>query len=92
MCVTPGTNASANFDAGGIVEGAKPGSVVVDHSTIDPDGARRVAAALESRGVHMLDAPVSGGAAVADAGALSIIVGGEEHVLDRVRPVLQCYG
>lgn len=77
---------------GGIVEGAKPGSVVVDHSTIDPDGARRVAAALESRGVHMLDAPVSGGAAVADAGALSIMVGGDEHVLDRVRPVLQCYG
>lgn len=77
---------------GGIVEGAQPGSVVVDHSTIDPDGARRVAAALESRGVHMLDAPVSGGAAVADAGTLSIMVGGDERTLERVRPILQCYG
>lgn len=77
---------------GGIVEGAKPGSVVVDHSTIDPDGARRIAAALESRGVPMLDAPVSGGAAVADAGTLSIMVGGDETTLERVRPILQCYG
>ena len=77
---------------GGIVEGAKPGSVVVDHSTIDPDGARRIAAALALRGVQMLDAPVSGGAAVADAGTLSIMVGGDERVLDRVRPILQCYG
>lgn len=77
---------------GGIVEGAQPGSVVVDHSTIDPDGARRIAAALESRGVQMLDAPVSGGAAVADAGTLSIMVGGDERTLERVRPILQCYG
>jgi 3-hydroxyisobutyrate dehydrogenase-like beta-hydroxyacid dehydrogenase len=77
---------------GGIVEGAPPGSVVVDHSTIDPDGARRIAAGLESRGVQMLDAPVSGGAAVAEAGGLSSMVGGGERVLDRVRPILQCYG
>ena len=48
--------------ARGIIEGARPGSVVVDHSTIDPDGARRVASALKARGIDMLDAPVSGGA------------------------------
>lgn len=76
----------------GIIHAAKPGSVVVDHSTIDPDGARHVASRLESRSVHMLDAPVSGGAAVAEAGVLSVMVGGDERVLDRVRPILQCYG
>src|SRR5687767_5172906 len=46
----------------GVLEGAKPGSVVIDHSTIEPDGARKIAAALEARGIHLLDAPVSGGA------------------------------
>jgi len=76
----------------GIVEGAQAGSVIVDHSTIEPDGARRVARALQARGIHMLDAPVSGGAAVAEAGALSIMAGGDEGVLARVRPILACYG
>ena len=76
----------------GIIEGAHAGSVVVDHSTIDPDGARRIASALKSRAIDMLDAPVSGGPAVADAGTLSIMAGGEEAVLERVRPILECYG
>jgi 2-hydroxy-3-oxopropionate reductase len=78
--------------AKGIVEGASPGSVVIDHSTIAPDAARRIAAALRSSGIEMLDAPVSGGVAMAEAGALSIMVGGAETALERVRPVLQCYG
>ena len=76
----------------GLIEGARSGSVVVDHSTIDPDGARTIAAALKARGIDMLDAPVSGGAAVAEAGTLSIMVGGDESVLDRCRPILSCYG
>lgn len=75
----------------GIIEGARPGSVVVDHSTIEPDGARRIAAALRARGVEMIDAPVSGGPAVAAAGRLSMMAGGDEAVLDRIRPVLACY-
>ena len=65
--------------------------MVVDHSTIEPGGARRVAAGLKTRGIDMLDAPVSGGAAVAEAGALSIMAGGDETVLDRMRPILECY-
>ncbi|HKY22467.1 MAG TPA: NAD(P)-dependent oxidoreductase [Vicinamibacterales bacterium] len=76
----------------GILEGARAGSAVVDHSTIDPDGARRIASALKARGIDMLDAPVSGGAAMAEAGTLSIMVGGDEAVLDRCRPMLECYG
>jgi 3-hydroxyisobutyrate dehydrogenase-like beta-hydroxyacid dehydrogenase len=76
----------------GIIEGAKPGSVVVDHSTIDPDGARRIASALSARAIEMIDAPVSGGAAVVEAGSLSIMAGGDEGVLERIRPILECYG
>ncbi len=77
---------------GGIIEGARAGAIVVDHSTIEPAGARKVASTLQSRGIEMLDAPVSGGAAVAEAGTLSIMVGGNEAALDRVRPILACYG
>lgn len=76
----------------GIAESANQGTVVVDHSTIDPDGARRISAALKARGIEMIDAPVSGGAAVAAAGTLTIMAGGDERVLDRVRPILECYG
>ena len=78
--------------ARGIVEGARPGSIVVDHSTIVPDGARRIASALHARGISMLDAPVSGGAAAAAAGTLSIMVGGDEAALERARPALESYG
>jgi 2-hydroxy-3-oxopropionate reductase len=76
----------------GVAEGARVGSVVIDHSTIDPEGARRIASALKARGIDMLDAPVSGGAAVAEDGTLSIMAGGDEGVLARCRPILECYG
>jgi 2-hydroxy-3-oxopropionate reductase len=78
--------------AGGIADGAAPGTIVVDHSTIVPDGARRIATALAARSIIMLDAPVSGGATAAAAGTLSIMVGGDEAALERARPVLECYG
>jgi 2-hydroxy-3-oxopropionate reductase len=75
----------------GVASGARPGALVVDHSTIAPDGARRVAAALAAGGVEMLDAPVSGGAAAAEAASLAVMAGGSEAALDRARPVLSCY-
>jgi 2-hydroxy-3-oxopropionate reductase len=78
--------------SGGIAAGARAGSIVVDHSTIAPDGARRIAAALTTRGIEMLDAPVTGGGDVAAAGALTIMVGGRAEALERCRPVLACYG
>jgi 3-hydroxyisobutyrate dehydrogenase-like beta-hydroxyacid dehydrogenase len=68
------------------------GSIVVDHSTIHPHGARRIASAVRARGIEMLDAPVSGGAALAEAGGLSIMVGGDEAAFARSRPILECYG
>jgi 2-hydroxy-3-oxopropionate reductase len=76
----------------GVIEGARPGSVLIDHSTISPAGARRIAAQLKTRGVEMLDAPVSGGAAAAEAGTLAIMVGGEEAVLEQCRPILEAFG
>src|SRR6185436_17847383 len=75
----------------GIARGARPGAVVVDHSTIAPDGARRIAGALRSQGVEMLDAPVSGGSMAAEAGTLAIMIGGSAAGVDRVTPVLSSY-
>jgi 2-hydroxy-3-oxopropionate reductase len=75
----------------GVVRSARPGSLVVDHSTISPDGARRIAGELLARGIEMLDAPVSGGSAAAEAGTLAIMVGGSGDALDRARPILARY-
>jgi 2-hydroxy-3-oxopropionate reductase len=75
----------------GIAVGARPGSLVIDHSTIDPGGAQRIAWELQTRGVEMIDAPVSGGAAAAEAGTLAIMVGGSTAGLERANPVLSCY-
>ena len=75
----------------GIAGGARPGSMVIDHSTIDPDGARRIASRLQAQGVEMLDAPVSGGAAAAEAGTLAIMAGGSTSAFERAYPLLSCY-
>lgn len=76
----------------GVAEGAAPGSVVIDMSTIAPGTAREVAAALEAKGIDMLDAPVSGGEQGAIDATLAIMVGGRPEVLERVRPLLQALG
>ena len=77
--------------AQGIASGARAGSLVVDHSTIAPDGARRIASALEVHGVEMVDAPVSGGSMAAAAGTLAIMIGGSKAAVERVTPVLSSY-
>lgn len=88
------TNAVEQIALGeqGIIHGAKPGSVVIDMSTISPVGTRRIAARLKEHGVEMLDAPVSGGALGAEAATLSIMVGGEAGVFERCKPLLECLG
>ena len=73
----------------GIIQGAHPGLVFVDNSTIKPASARRIAEVLGQRGVHCLDAPVSGGDIGARQGTLAIMVGGPEQALEKVMPVLQ---
>ena len=76
----------------GILEGAAPGTVVVDMSTIAPAVSRSLAARCKERGVPFLDAPVSGGTQGAAAGTLAIMVGGEREAFERVQPVLQAMG
>ena len=76
----------------GIIEGAKPGLLFVDMSTISPIVSKKVGAALGAKGVKMLDAPVSGGEKGAIDAALSIMVGGDKAVFDQVMPIFQAMG
>jgi 2-hydroxy-3-oxopropionate reductase len=77
---------------GGIIEGAHPGLVLVDNSTIKPVTARHIAEVLEAKGVLSLDAPVSGGDVGARNATLTVMVGGPEEALERAMPVLQAMG
>jgi 2-hydroxy-3-oxopropionate reductase len=76
----------------GIVEGARPGLIFADMSTISPIVTQKIGKALEPKGVRMLDAPVSGGEQGAINAALSIMVGGDRAVFDQVLPVFQAMG
>jgi len=75
----------------GLLAGAAHGCVVALHSTILPGTAREVGAAAAERGVSVLDAPVTGGAAGARAGALTVMVGGDAEAVERARPFLECF-
>ena len=76
----------------GLIADARQGSLLIDCSTIDVGTARQVAAAAAEAGFDMLDAPVSGGVAGAEAASLTIMVGGEESAFERARPVLAAMG
>ncbi|MBE2197313.1 MAG: NAD-binding protein [Anaerolinea sp.] len=76
----------------GVIHGARPGSLVVDHSTISPLATQEMAAQLAEKGVHMLDAPISGGSEGAANGTLSIMVGGDAAQFDRALPAFQAMG
>ena len=76
----------------GTIRGAKPGSMLVDMSTISPNATIEVAEKLDAQGIEMLDAPVSGGEAEARDGTLSIMVGGKPEVYERVRPLFEVLG
>jgi 3-hydroxyisobutyrate dehydrogenase-like beta-hydroxyacid dehydrogenase len=77
---------------GGVMEGLKSHSIVVDMSTIDPSVSRKIAKVLREKEIHMLDAPVSGGQMGAEAGTLAIIVGGEEEIFKRCLPIFKAMG
>jgi 2-hydroxy-3-oxopropionate reductase len=71
---------------------ARPGTVFIDMSTIAPAGAVRIGRALAARGLHFVDAPVSGGPIGAETASLTIMVGADAAVLERVKPVFECLG
>jgi 3-hydroxyisobutyrate dehydrogenase len=83
---------AALFDAPGIAHALRPGTTVIDMSSCNPDGTRRLAATLADRGVTLIDAPVSGGVARARDGTLAIMAGGDAAAIERVRPVLAAIG
>lgn len=76
----------------GIIDSARPGLIYIDMSSIAPETAKRVAAALSVKGVRCLDAPVSGGESGAKNATLSIMVGGEAALLEEVQPLLGVMG
>ena len=78
--------------AEGLLAGLARGALLVDCTSGDPATSRRIAAKLAERGIGFLDAPVSGGTIGAEQGTLTVMVGGDEALLQRARPVLEAFG
>jgi 3-hydroxyisobutyrate dehydrogenase-like beta-hydroxyacid dehydrogenase len=70
----------------------RPGAYIAIHATIHPETAKAVAAKAAERGIRVIDAPVSGGAPAAEAGSLTVMVGGDIADLEAVRPALETFG
>ena len=75
----------------GALSAMKPGAVLVDHTTASADLARELAGAAQQQGKQFLDAPVSGGQAGAENGALTVMIGGDPSTYDLAKPVIDCY-
>lgn len=88
----PGDVEEVATGEGGILSGAAPGTVFFDLSTTDPETIQRIAASARVKGVHLLDAPVSGGTAGAEAATLCAMVGGDRSAYERYKPVLDLIG
>src|SRR6478609_3862682 len=93
ICVSDTADVEAVlFGAEGVVAGARPGTLIVDCSTIAPSGSWDFAARLAEHGLRLVDAPVSGGSEGAKNATLTIFVGGDEADVERARPVLAAMG
>ena len=75
----------------GVLSAMKPGAILVDHTTASADLARELAGAAQQQGKQFLDAPVSGGQAGAENGALTVMIGGAPSTYDLAKPVIDCY-
>ncbi len=92
-CVPEGPDLEeAALGENGIIQGGKPGTVVIDMSTVPPTFTRNVAAKLAEKGIAMVDAPISGGPPRAATGELTIMVGGDAGAVEKARPVLNALG
>jgi 3-hydroxyisobutyrate dehydrogenase len=87
-----GQHVRSVFLDGGILRTAKPGTLLIDSSTIDIDSARAVHAAAQQAGFDFIDAPVSGGVGGAEAGTLTFMCGGSETAFERAKPILEKMG
>jgi len=79
----------AIFGPGGLAEGLEPGKIVIDQTSGDPDETRAMAAELAEKGITLIDAPVSGGPAGADAGTIAIMAGGSPEIFEKVKPIFE---
>ncbi|KAA0090380.1 NAD(P)-dependent oxidoreductase [Mycolicibacterium sp. P1-18] len=89
ISVTVLTDAQVRDVVAELAEHAKPGTVVAIHSTIEPDTAAELAERLRPRGIHVVDAPVSGGAGAAANGELAVMVGAGDEAYELVKPVFK---
>jgi 3-hydroxyisobutyrate dehydrogenase len=80
------------LEPGGLVDSAKPGTMLIDLSSVFPSTPRKIEPRAQARGVHFLEAPVSGGVSGARAATLAIMVGGDPETLTRAQPVLRAIG
>src|SRR5947208_13318802 len=80
------------LEPGGLVDRAKPGPILIDLSSVLPSTPRKIEPRAKAKGVHFLEAPVSGGVSGARAATLAIMVGGEAEPLERAKPVLRAIG
>ena len=76
----------------GVLEGARPGAILVDMSSIAPSASQEICAAAKAKGVTMLDAPVSGGEPKAIDGTLAVMVGGDKKTFETLKPILEKMG
>jgi 3-hydroxyisobutyrate dehydrogenase len=83
---------AAYLEPGGLVEHARRGAILIDLSSVLPSTPRKIEPQATARGVHFLEAPVSGGVSGARAATLAVMVGGDPQVLERARPVLRALG
>ena len=92
LCVTGSPQVEeALYGEYGIMKTAKPGLIIADCSTAEPASTSRIAADLATKGVHFCDTPMTRTPKEAEAGKLGLMVGGDEAVLDKIRPVLDCF-
>jgi 3-hydroxyisobutyrate dehydrogenase-like beta-hydroxyacid dehydrogenase len=78
--------------ANGVIEGAKPGTVVADASTVSPTASRGIGKNLSAKGIHFLDAPCTGSTPGAINAALTFMIGGDQRVFERTKPYLEVMG
>ena len=95
VCICVGDTAMAEqvlIGPNGVIEGAVPGTVVADASTIAPSASRAIGEKLGSKGIHFLDAPCTGSTPGANAGTLTFMIGGDEKVFERTKPFFEVMG
>jgi 3-hydroxyisobutyrate dehydrogenase-like beta-hydroxyacid dehydrogenase len=89
ISVTVLTDAQVRSVVDELAAHARPGTVIAIHSTIEPDTARELAESLQGNGIHIVDAPVSGGAGAAAKGELAVMVGASDEAYEKVKPVFK---